>query len=203
MTFAQASALVIEFCKINVNDQNLVTLVQDSLNIALYDVAREGAKPEFLVVNFSVALNTISNSIVTIPDSMGIERILYVNNSPARRWALAEKEDLVPPAPIWGKPRAYREVAANLATPTPTRISLEPFDLVNVADTLLMDYYAVPLLFSAMGAGTTYTSSRWDNEILRRANHYVLTYQGKLEQAKEMWQEQLGLMTRQSASPQS
>lgn len=203
MTFAQAKALVIEFCKINVNDTNLVTLVSDALDIALYDVAREGAKPEFLVVNFAVSLSAITNGMVLIPDNLDIERVIYKNNSPARQWPLADKEGLVPPSPIWGKPRAYRQVSADLSIPTPLRLALYPYDLAISPDSLLIDYYAVPVLFSAMAPGTTYTSSRWDNEILRRANHYVLTYQGKLEQAKEMWQEQLGLMSRQSTPPQS
>lgn len=201
MTFAQAQALVIEFCKVNVNDTNLLTLVQDALNIALYDVAREGAKPEFLIVNSPISLASIANGMVLIPDNLDIERIIYKNNSPVRQWPLTDKEGLVPPAPIWGKPRAYCQVSADLSVPTPLRLALYPYDLAVAPDSLLLDYYAVPLLFSAMGAGTTYTSSRWDNEIIRRANHYVLTYQGKLDQAKENWSEQLALMGRQNPTP--
>lgn len=188
-TFNEIKAIVIEFCKVNSNDTALNILVSNAIDIAFYDVAREKQWGEFLILRQALTLTGASaGGMIPCPDHTSIEQIQYNNLSPVRSWELAEKNSLVPPAPLYNKPRSYQVVQGALATPTLYRLSLEPYAGIVTGDTAWISYYMVPVLFSTMASGSTLVgSANWDNEVIKRAEHYVLTYFNKTDQAKELW----------------
>lgn len=181
------AAAVLIFCKINTGDATLVGLVNDAINIALYDVAREKKWPELQ----SAAIVTVSSldaSTYTLPSNfMILERVRYSTST--RTWRLYDRQELIPPAPVFGCPRAYN-ISGTGEVASPYVMTFEPIP-TNGSDHIKIEYYGTPTLYD----GTIGTrSNMWDAEIQKRAIHYVLTFMGQLEKAKEMWATTLAQM---------
>lgn len=97
------------------------------------------------------------------------------------QWRLANRNDLVPPPRVTGKPKAYEIVTGSGAAPN--AIIIEPYTtIVPAQDRLTVDYYRTPVLLSA--DGDELYNNKWDSEIVTRAMEYVFTYQGKPDRAK-------------------
>lgn len=204
-TYSEIFAIVAALARINTNDTNLTNLVKDAIDMAFYDVAREHRWPELLVLRVSLDLTgAAAGSLIAVPDHIGVEEVKYINNSPFRSWELVEKNQLVPPAPLYNKPRSYQIVVGLPETATNYQMSLEPFELIDEDDdTLLFSYYKVPELFSSMAGPTLINSVNWDNQVIKQAEHYVLTFMGQTDKAAEIWKEVLGRMTKQSNETQT
>lgn len=203
-TFAQVLIIVEEFCRINTNDTKLVTLCTNAIDMAFYDVAREQRWGELLILRSSITMTgAAAGTLLDVPDHIGIEEVMFKSLLPLRTWELVEKNQVVPPAPLFDRPRSYQIVQGNLATPTQFRMSVEPFAGILAADTILFSYFMVPSLFSLMTSPNIVTSPNWDNEVIKRAEHYVSLYMGKAEIAQGLWQEILGKMGKQSNETQA
>lgn len=197
-TLAQIVAIVNEFCRINPNDTALQILVTNAINIAFYDVARENPWPELLVTTSTNVLTPLPTNGTFALDAnfMKMERIRYTSSN--RTWALPPRTGLVPPSPITGKPRCY-VLLQNLVNSIPYGIKLEPYSGIVSGSTDLIEiwYYKVPTLYDGTNNNI---SNNWINEIIKQTQHYVLTYQNNLDQAKEVWSTTLLQMSKASQS---
>lgn len=194
MTFQEFQAKVQRVAKINSRDETLVTLIKDAINVALYDIAREQKWAELLVLRHSLDLtNAASGTLITIPaDFIEAERLRYKVGT--QIWRLYPVGAVLPPPIISGRPREYQ-----FATGSPISLSIEPYAAIEVGDSLLLDYYKSPVELVADEDAPV--SNLWDNEILKRAAHYVLTYSGRTAEAQQMWQTRLLAMKQQTQQP--
>lgn len=191
-------AIVNEYCRLNVNDTALQTFVTDAVNIAFYDVARANPWPELLVQSKTNVLTPLITNTNFALDAnfMKMERVRYTSGG--RTWGLPPRTGLVPPAIVDGKPRCYF-LLQNVINSVPYGLRLEPYANIisGAGDFLEINYYKVPTLFDGTNGNI---STMWVDEIIKQAEHYVLTYQNKLEQAKEIWSTTLTAMSKASQS---
>jgi hypothetical protein len=120
-----------------------------------------------------------------------VERIRYYDSISSKTWKLFPRRGLVPPAEVYGKPRAF-ELVQDPVTPSQQDVIYEPFSTVQATDKLLLTYWRAPNRLS-LDADVPVTL-QWDNEIIKRAEFYVLTHLNKMDQAKALWQTKLEQM---------
>lgn len=196
---------VTSYVKLNGSDPTLLAIVDDAIAIAVYEIARSNKWPELLRVGQSLTLTNLITGfgIVILPQAfMMIERVRFLNHSPLQNWRLQDRTGLVPPAPIYGKPRAFQIVESS-DTVIPNAILIEPYASVDIAqDKIQYDYYEVPTFYGvAPGSegGTPSPTARiksnmWDAEIEKRAIHFMQVYYDNVDVAKETWASMLSQM---------
>ena len=183
-TFTQLQALVAKEVQANLNIADNATHIKDSINLALFDITRERGWPElkkkFRIKPFATASAGTAQALPV--DFVMEDRIRFTSNS--KQWRLLTREGLVPPAPIFGKPRAYVLVAYSQIDATrPLGIVLDPYTAIDdTNDELNICYYAYhPLL---VAADDTPKSNMWDAELVRRATARYFARDNKLPQAQ-------------------
>lgn len=184
-TFISLQEKVRRLTKISINDAELVQLIRDAINVAMFDTARAHRWPELLQLRVTiVSLAGLDEGIpVKLPDDfMLIERVKFHSNG--QEWKLFPRTGIVPPAKVEGKPRVY---VIGGEGDTFDYIMVEPFAQVtpSIGDAIIIDYYSKPNLLS--NDTDQLVSDNWDTEIIKRAANYVYTYQNKLEMAQAMW----------------
>lgn len=191
-TFLDFQGIVRRNVKFNANNAELVQLCKDSINIGVYQVARQKMWSELLVPRTSISLAgySASGGVLNLPVRfMMLERARFKDITTGKQWRLVKRTDLVPPAPVSGKPQVY-ELFQGTGGANPTGIALEPFATVANTDLLYVDYYVAPPLLAADEDKPL--STLWDDEIIKRAEHYMLTYLNKIPQALQMFSSMLG-----------
>lgn len=191
MTFLEFKGIVQRFTKVNSTDASVLALIGDAINIAMYDLARENKFTELLKSNVTLTIDNAGTPAQLPIDLLDVERIRYTDGDTLVTWRLFPRRGLIPPAPTYGKPRAY-ELIQDSVTTNQQDVIYEPFIGISVSDRMALDYYKAPAIL--VNDGDAPVTLTWDNEIIKRAEHYVLTYMNKPEQAKALWMTKLEQM---------
>lgn len=185
-TFVQFRNIIQRFVKANENDVAQTSAINDCINLALYEVARERRWPE-LLITASLTPNSTGAIIAISATFMEIERLRFTSTADARTWRLMPRTGLIPPAPIDGKPRCYELVQDTATAANPVAIKVEPFAAIVTGgspDVITLDYYSAPALLSADVDKPK--SNMWDMEIIRKAEAHYLRKENKLAQANSI-----------------
>lgn len=118
---------VAQVCKFNPTLPEYIALVRLALSRAYYKLVREGKILEAVISNVVIPADPLTTTkFVVLPDDI-IEIIeVEFESSLGRRWTLAEYyKERIPPAPVYGKPRAYKLGPPSGAEQNPT-LTVEP-----------------------------------------------------------------------------
>lgn len=180
-TFLQLQQKVKRLARLSSNDAETIAAVIDALNKAQYDLVRQ--RPELVPdlkqyrINLPLTTAVADKGFVILPaDFMEVDQLTYTSGTTT--WNLCERTKRVPPAKVYGKPKAYILVKGSGPT-IPYGVLIEPYLSVIAGDSLLLDYYKAPTLMSA--DADTLASNIVEEEVLKRAIQYAAgIYGGKL-----------------------
>lgn len=183
MTLAELQTEIGTYCKIDYNSSlSNQLLITQSITRAFYKLMDEGKINAITKMRVPVVL-TGSNTGVPIDLPFEVFDITEVRfKSGTIEWLLSNYEDVIAPAGVYGKPKAYRFVGKD-QTLAPVALTYGlAFDSFIGIDTIndfaFLDYEALPDISTFIPANEARA-----NEIRDAAILSILTYQGKIDQA--------------------
>lgn len=183
----------------NASDPETQQLVSDSLNLAYYEVAREGKiKGDRTSVVLTPTVDTSDTPPVpmALPDNfLIVDRVIFREGSIISEWEIPEFDGRLVPAPpqSFSKPTAYQLTTATTfsggVSPPPASpymgMILIPHAFVATNDIIYLSYYKLPAAVD-WASSDLVLLQEVANEIVARAVNYIFTYQNKLEQGRQM-----------------
>lgn len=170
-----------------------ISVIEDSIIRAQFDLSREHperfASAKVANVAISLAAGFTTNNYPLPTDFIRIDQLNFLSSS--FRWQLTQRDLRIPPAKIFGKPRAYVITQGSNPAAISYGISLDPntgIDTVN--DKLVLDYYQSPVA-PTFGIGQLVLDTINYAEITRRATMYVFIYANKVPEAQFLQQLQM------------
>lgn len=171
-----------------------IQVIQDSIIRAQFDLSREHperfASAKVCGVSLNLAGSSTVNNVELPADFIRIDQLNFLSGG--FRWQLTQRDLRVPPAKVFGKPRAYcigqfTEPVTNLYG-----VILDPNVNIDEAnDKLILDYYA-SLVQPTFGSATPVLDNINYAEMTRRATMYVFIYANKVPEAQFLQQLQMG-----------
>lgn len=165
-TFLELQVEVRTSAKLVGTDATVTQVIKDSINAGFLEEVKSSPTAEFLVVGAGVDLSSVPYILPS--DFMVVDEVRFQYDGTV--WELADYTIPIPPAPIFGKPRAYK-----LSKGTPTNIALfPPLDPAGPDDALEIDYYALPARL--VNDGDVLPSNLIEERVVRRAEALMALY---------------------------
>lgn len=170
------------------NSEN-ISVIQDAILRAQYDLARE--QPERMaslkVPNTVLSLTgAATGATILLPTTfIRIDQVSY--SASGFKWQLTQRDLRIPPAKVFGRPRAY-----TLIQPTgggaPYGLILDPSASIDEThDVLSCDFYTMPTV-PTFGVAAPFMDTINYAEIVRRATMYCFLYTNRIAEAQFLQQ---------------
>lgn len=192
MTFVELQTAVSKIVKVPLTSE-----VADLINIGLSLVWSDFVQTRKIDDQIKNRVNLSLTGIIAAKGEVKIGPINTVVDikevrfaSGSDEWTLQDEEGRIPPAPIQGKPRAWRYIGNDPAnTAAGDRLYIEPFaGITEVSDKLYITYWKYYSFLAATNDAThvndtVLATTKWDTELVDRAAAYVFMEQKKLDSA--------------------
>lgn len=200
MTYTEITDAVTRLVKTGaISDTEIANVIDSAIQITWRELIETRKVDDFLQNRVNLTLTGIiaAKGVIKVDTYNTISTIKEIRfASGSDEWSLNEEDGRIPPAPIEGKPRAYRHIGYDVVTPANgDRIYLEPFaGITEVSDKCYVSYWKYPGLIGAtpvaasgphppVFSDTAYMTVKWDTELVDKTAAYIFNYYKKTDQA--------------------
>lgn len=195
MTFLDLYSQVLIETKNGTADPTIVAIAKGFVNQAIFDLAEEKQIPELLRLEETLTptpsaaqfLSTLTGPFLAVYQiTYRVIDPAFPNAEPIAAWMLADRDGLISPAPIFGKPTNYKlggSAGTFVTAPETPIIILDPYySIDNVTDRIDFSYWQRPV--TLVDDADASPAPQHAEEIIRRAVANFWLRDGQTERAR-------------------